>query len=253
MTSAPFSATSPRLGFTLLELSVVLVLIGLLSGSVLVGMDLVRAAKLRAETGLLEQYQTAVHTFRSKYNALPGDLAEEQDVGLEITPGHFGDGDGLVTYANGPEPVFIWEHLSAAQLIGGRFDGTVTGLGCPITACPPSRFGDHATHLMGGALALNYGFPVYTSPYSDSDAFLSVIIRSAANISGSDGHLTVLEAHGLDVKLDDGKADAGRLLTANPGAASTGCVDGAYSDPSGNVNYVLTYAGQGCLILYVFR
>ena len=54
-------------GFTLIELSIVLVIIGLIIGGVLVGRDLIAAAQVRAQISQIEKYQTAVNTFRGKY------------------------------------------------------------------------------------------------------------------------------------------------------------------------------------------
>src|ERR1700712_5355694 len=61
-------------GFTLIELSIVLVIIGLIVGGVLVGQDLIRAAEIRATISQIEKFNTAVNTFRGKYNAIPGDM-----------------------------------------------------------------------------------------------------------------------------------------------------------------------------------
>src|SRR6202167_3238935 len=61
-------------GFTLIELSIVLVIIGLIVGGVLVGQDLIRAAEIRATISQIEKYNTAVNTFRGKFNAIPGDM-----------------------------------------------------------------------------------------------------------------------------------------------------------------------------------
>src|SRR4051812_28937287 len=63
-----------RAGFTLVELSIVLVILGLLVGGVLTGQSLIRAAELRAITTEQNRYVTATHTFRDKYFALPGDM-----------------------------------------------------------------------------------------------------------------------------------------------------------------------------------
>lgn len=63
-----------RSGFSLVELSIVLVILGLLTGGVLGGRALIRAAELRAITQEKEAFVTAVNTFRAKYNALPGDM-----------------------------------------------------------------------------------------------------------------------------------------------------------------------------------
>jgi prepilin-type N-terminal cleavage/methylation domain-containing protein len=60
-------------GFTLVELSIVLVILGLLAGGVLAGQSLIRAAELRSVTTQLEQYSTAIYAFRDRYFAIPGD------------------------------------------------------------------------------------------------------------------------------------------------------------------------------------
>src|ERR1700757_2208888 len=61
-------------GFTLVELSIVLVIIGLLVGGVLTGQSLIRAAELRSVTEQFQRYQAATMTFRDKYFAIPGDM-----------------------------------------------------------------------------------------------------------------------------------------------------------------------------------
>src|SRR5476649_123700 len=66
--------TSSRAGFTLIELSIVLVIIGLIVGGVLTSRDLIAAAQIRAQISQIEKYQTAVNTFRGKYGYLPGDI-----------------------------------------------------------------------------------------------------------------------------------------------------------------------------------
>jgi prepilin-type N-terminal cleavage/methylation domain-containing protein len=61
-------------GFTLIELSIVLVIIGLIVGGVLVGQNLIAAAAVRAQISQIEKYQTAANAFRGKYGYLPGDI-----------------------------------------------------------------------------------------------------------------------------------------------------------------------------------
>src|SRR6201999_103149 len=87
-------------GFTLIELSIVLVIIGLIVGGVLVGQDLIRAAEIRATLTQVEKFNTAVNTFYGKYGALPGDMNN----GVALTFGFLsragtagqGDGNGLM-------------------------------------------------------------------------------------------------------------------------------------------------------------
>ena len=65
-------------GFTLVELSIVLVILGLLVGGVLSGQSLIRAAELRSITAQQQRFVTSINAFRDKYFALPGDMTNAQ-------------------------------------------------------------------------------------------------------------------------------------------------------------------------------
>ncbi|PZP83692.1 MAG: type II secretion system protein, partial [Azospirillum brasilense] len=60
---------SPTHGFSLVELSIVLVILGLLTGGILGGQSLIRAAELRTISTDANRYITAAQTFRDKYFA----------------------------------------------------------------------------------------------------------------------------------------------------------------------------------------
>ena len=66
--------TRKNQGFTLVELSIVLVILGLLVGGVLTGQSLIRAAELRTVSTQYATFSTAVNTFRDKYFTIPGDM-----------------------------------------------------------------------------------------------------------------------------------------------------------------------------------
>src|SRR5665213_289434 len=91
-----------NLGFTLIELSIVLVIIGLIVGGILVGQDLIKAAEVRAQISQIEKYNQAVNTFRAKFGGLPGDLPAVYANQFGFIPrgsgcnNGRGDGNGLI-------------------------------------------------------------------------------------------------------------------------------------------------------------
>ena len=60
-------------GFTLIELSIVLVIIGLLIGGILVGQSLIQSAAINATVSQIQQFDASTMAFKSKYKYLPGD------------------------------------------------------------------------------------------------------------------------------------------------------------------------------------
>ena len=122
-------------GFTLIELSIVLVIIGLIIGGVLVGQDLIQAGKIRAQVKQLQDFELAYNTFELKYGCMPGDCP---NVTTFFPTADNGSGDkqiacdgsglyGANVFFRGRECVRFFHHLSLAQLVSGDYDGTITG------------------------------------------------------------------------------------------------------------------------------
>lgn len=110
---------SGREGFTLVELSIALIIIGLLVGAVLQGRDMIARARLDATVTQIEAIATAFDGFRDRYGALPGDYAQAV---LSFGAGvDNGDGNGTIdgTGASG-ESLAAWLHLIRAGLLGER-------------------------------------------------------------------------------------------------------------------------------------
>lgn len=132
-------------GFSLVELSIVLVILGLLTGGILGGQSLIRAAELRSVATDVSKYRSASYAFRDKYFGLPGDFtratsfwgnattgtsggectAPESDAGTGTQTCN-GDGNGLIGNAStvgqrNSESFRFWQHLANAGLIEGQY------------------------------------------------------------------------------------------------------------------------------------
>jgi prepilin-type N-terminal cleavage/methylation domain-containing protein len=115
-----------REGFTLIEMSMVLVIIGLIVGGMMVGQNLIRAANVRGAISELDKIKVAVTAFRTKYDCLPGDCGNittffPQDASCPSPTGKInatttcnGNGNGTI---DGLENTFFFQHLSLAGMI----------------------------------------------------------------------------------------------------------------------------------------
>jgi prepilin-type N-terminal cleavage/methylation domain-containing protein len=193
-------------GFTLIELSIVLVTIGLIVGGVLVGQDLIRSATVRAQISQLQKYNTAVNTFRTKYGYLPGDMPVGPAAQFEFyvdsycglishpTNIYARDGSGII---DNSETDLAWLDLSQAGLIDQSFTlapwTAASGSPCNIlVGNVPSNYCqiNLAAKLTGNFVAFN----------SDNAAnwFALALPLFPFAISASD-------AYQIDTKIDDGK------------------------------------------------
>ena len=137
--------------FSLVELSIVLVILGLLVGGVLSGQSLIRSSELRSVVTQHDQFLTATRSFRDKYFGLPGDITNATLIwGAQAVPASCattastgkatcnGDGDGFILYANtgatSQENFRFWQQLANAGFISGSFSGTDGGGGFSGTA-----------------------------------------------------------------------------------------------------------------------
>ena len=138
--------THPRQqGFTLVEIAIVLVIIGLLIGGVLKGQEMITNAKVSKVENDFKGITAAILAYQDRYGVLPGD-----DPGASTRfPGTWtaadnGNGNGIVgvagpaaawnTQNNALENRKIWKHLRGAGFLKGPVDGTAASYQQPAHA-----------------------------------------------------------------------------------------------------------------------
>lgn len=252
-----------RYAFSLVELSIVLVILGLLTGGILTGQSLIRASELRSVTADVQRYQSALYTFRDKYFALPGDFTNATSfwgvragTGSDVTCHQTintttgtcnGDGNGQITYISGDSVMWgerfaSWQHLAYAGLVEGSYTGA-SG-----TAASFTRVG--GTNMPRGKLQNSlFDLVYYTGPIltGGSPQFFEGPYNTNALIllNGTNGNtLKPDEVWNLDIKLDDGKPGLGSVwVYKNSSTWSPGC---ATTDSPSTAEYALTSTSIIC-------
>ena len=227
-------------GFTLVEIAIVLVIIGLLLGGILKGQELINSARVRNMADMNAGIQAAYFGFIDRYRRVPGDWSNgpaATAIGVPITGG--GDDNGRIDNPNGAnafdEPNALWEQLAKAGFIQGAYDGTAATT------------------------------PTTTNNLTPLNAFNNVVVLGRTDDYRDSGtpavRLNLVLGRGvpvditreLDVKLDDGLPLTGVLRLANDdpgdtfgaiGGSLTGCLDGTdydIADDEQDCNTVFLY------------
>jgi prepilin-type N-terminal cleavage/methylation domain-containing protein len=74
--------TTLNKGFTLIEMSIVMLILAFLSGGILIGREIIYSAEIRATIKQTDMFSLAYNTFRLKYNCIPGDCPNATDFGF---------------------------------------------------------------------------------------------------------------------------------------------------------------------------
>jgi prepilin-type N-terminal cleavage/methylation domain-containing protein len=206
-------------GFTLVEIAIVLVIIGLLLGGILKGQELINSARVRNMADQNSGIQAAYYGFIDRYRLVPGDMTPANacsivgaavDAACGGAPVVGGNQNGRIDQFE--EAGAVWSHLSVAGFINGTYTGVT-----PDAATYAGGVNDVPVVLPGNA----YNSPIFlghTNDYDNGDAATIPTVKLSYAF-GAGAPASILRE--LDVKLDDALPLSG-IMRSTMSAASAG-------------------------------
>lgn len=219
------TASSRQAGFTLVEMSVVLIIIGLLAVGIVSGRAIIEASETRAVMSEIRQHMQSFALFVDRYRAFPGDY-RNADTAFDIASSFNGDGDNQILWSN-EEGTQAWYHMQLAGFTDGSFAGSGTD-GIPGTTVPVSAIG-------GGGIGYFINYDA-----GELQNHVGIGFRNQAGGMNAEPALTPMRANDIDRKLDDGRPSSGYIHSTG-----SDCIDGiAYNIADEDIRE--TYA---CLLM----
>jgi prepilin-type N-terminal cleavage/methylation domain-containing protein len=200
-------------GFTLIELAIVLVIIGLLLGGVLKGQELINSAKVKNMASDFKNTQVYIYGYQDRFRALPGDdrQANAHTGGVTATTPAASIGNGLIdgqwnSVTLTDESALFWQHVRLAGFAPG-----------PTNTADANYF---PTNTDGGRIGVQ-----------SIATFTKITGMTGAFAICSDGILGQFATQ-LDTLLDDGETSTGSVrvtptATTNTAAVTTAVVNAA--------------------------
>ena len=234
-------------GFTLIEIAIVLVIIGLLLGGVLKGQELITGARVRNLISQQDGVKASFFGFQDRYRALPGDYTSA-DSNINCSPACInGNGNGriespTITPAGIYEDLQAWSHLTGAGFLNGSYSAG-SGVTAPTDATSPKNpYSVYMQIVYDGV----YGIGTTGTP------------QPAKHNVKTGGQIPVEIIAEVDRKIDDGKPASGAFqfsayvptasFTVPPiGTATTGCTDSATAPTKWNIGSGETNCGAASL------
>ncbi len=206
-----------RGAFTLIELSIVLVIISLIVGGVIGGKSLIQATKIQGVIAEMDALRTAWHTFSLQYDAMPGDMRDAEDY-WSASWIENGDGNQKNQWtsegAPASEPVNAFEHLIASEILTGPQGNLL------INVSDDVRYGSSKFE------GTNYRFQYMSSVTIRGNVI--VLAKNQTGVSTLFSIFSAREMKRMDDKVDDGMPRMGKfVVSSGQEVDAPGCYDNA--------------------------
>jgi prepilin-type N-terminal cleavage/methylation domain-containing protein len=235
-------------GFTLIELAIVVVVIGILITGIVGAQSIIDSSQRQALWTEVEKVSTAGLAFNLEYDAIPGDFDEATD----YWPGETSNGNGdkrvcVYEYINGyPEAVNFWQHLRLSKIYNPR----IANIGLSHYKKSIYKNSIYIPTFKEGACWRTYTY------FTNSPASYTLKNRHGlylwgdqkGNQNGSllEGAISVSSLYALDKKFDNGNALTGLVLGRTSNNGENICVDA-----SGYVNIDTDHDKDCVALLYM--
>ncbi len=248
------NSRSGEKGFTLVELAIVMIIIGLLIGGILKGQELIANARLASAVSKTKAIDAALNTFRDSYSGLPGDILAPGTrlPGCALRCATAGNGNSQIGVGPGAiqaaasENLVAWAQLAVTDLLGGVQNTPVAtvvsgGTTNPSAEIPGQIFIGYASGLTGLATPTTSGTAKaghYLLIHNGVGTTDSVAASSATT------SITPSQASRIDAKLDDGLPNTGSVLAMGT-TGTSGCSGGATDSATDNL-YTTANEASSC-------
>lgn len=243
--------------FTLVELSIVLVIIALLVGGVLAGQDVLTATKRNSIITEVQTFRTAIANFRAKYfNNIPGDFDEAETYWTSSLATN-GDGDGRIDKtqddASG-ESLYIWQHLNLAEMLPGNYTGAMDGSDelVPEENVPGSDYSKDLGYNISWSSTAFDDISSAATPFYNKN----VLTAGGCSFQTADtdeycggGIISAQDADAIDTKIDDGVGNAGSMV-AFDSASATGTCTGTIDT---SADYDVSDITKSCVLVFKYK
>jgi prepilin-type N-terminal cleavage/methylation domain-containing protein len=245
--------------FSLIELSIVLIIIGLLIAGITGGASLVSSSTLRAVMGEARGYAVGVNSFYGQFNALPGDYNGTLGTSNVLSAtSNTGNASGYIEYnpsgGASPEGTLALQHLIGTKIIDPTSlfpnSSTVGSMTYSTTASAALVPGTHLPISKSKGSGWAFDTVTVNSIPTNVVALTSTTASGAAGnglVSGGTivgtGALVPSDALSIDTKLDDGKPGFGRVTAYNGNGAAGNCI-------TSTTVYTVAQTTKNCVLAY---